>query len=59
LNKVGCKAIVMSESYKNQNYIEMLKSICPEIDSSQPGSLNSKRVPNLKNAILIGKNKAK
>ncbi len=49
----------MSESYKNQNYIEMLKSICPEIDSSQPGSLNSKRVPNLKNAILIGKNKAK
>ena len=49
----------MSESYKNQNYVNMIRSICPEIDSSQPGSLNSRRVPNLKNVILIGQKKTK
>jgi hypothetical protein len=49
----------MSENYKTQNYIEMLRSICPEIDLSTPGSLKSKRVPNLRNAILIGQKQAK
>lgn len=57
LNKVGCKAIIMSETFKSQNYVNMLTELCPELASSKPGELNSKRVPNLKSAILIGHNK--
>lgn len=57
LNKVGCKAIVMSEHYKSQNYVKMLHELCPELDTCQPGQLNSKRIPNLKSAILIGDKK--
>lgn len=57
LNKVGCKAIIMSETFKSQNYVKMLLELCPELESSKPGQLNSKRVPGLKSAILIGQHK--
>ena len=49
----------MSETYKSQNYVDMLLSICPEMCNSPPGSLNSKVVPNLKNVILISQKTAK
>jgi fatty-acyl-CoA synthase len=57
LNKVGCKAIIMSETFKSQNYVEMLNEICPELDKCKPGELKSKRVPELRNAILISDKK--
>ena len=59
LNKVGCKAIVMSSKFKTQDYVQMLSEICPEIDSSPPGQLKAKRVPQLKNVVLIGDEKHK
>lgn len=59
LNKVGCKAIIMSETYKTQNFVDIFNQVCPEADSSKPGEINSKRVPQLKSAILISKKKPK
>lgn len=57
LNKVGCKAIIMSETFKSQNYVKMLTELCPELDSAKPGELKSKRIPQLKNVILISNKK--
>jgi fatty-acyl-CoA synthase len=59
LNKVGCKALIMSETYKTQNFLEIFNNVCPEASSSKPGEINSKNVPQLKNAILISKKKPK
>jgi len=59
LNKVGCKALIMSETYKTQNFIEIFSDICPEVSSSKAGEMNSNRVPQLKSAILISKKKPK
>lgn len=56
LNKVGCKAIIMSETFKSQNYAKMFSEICPEIDKCKPGELKSKKVPELRSAILISNN---
>ena len=53
LKKVGCKAIIMSEHFRGQSYVDMLLDICPEITHCKPGDLNSKRLPDLKSAILI------
>ena len=49
----------MSEHYKRQNYVEIMNNICPELDSSKPGDLNSKRLPHLKHLILASDKKTK
>ena len=54
LKNVGCRGIVMYDKLKNQNYIEMMLDICPELATSKPGQLNSQRLPLLKNVISIG-----
>src|SRR6188474_261802 len=45
LNKVGCKALVLAASFKTSDYIAQLRSIAPEIDESEPGRLDSARLP--------------
>lgn len=57
LRKVGCKALIMSQSFKTQNYVQMLGEICPEIESSSTGVIESKRLPEFKRAIIIGERK--
>lgn len=57
LNKVGCKAIIMSETFKTQNYVNMLTELCPELATGKPGDLNSKKIPNLKSVIIISDKK--
>lgn len=52
LNKVKCKGIIMSETYKRQNYVDIVSHLCPELNASKPGGLNSKRLPFLKHIIV-------
>ncbi|KAM4715467.1 medium-chain acyl-CoA ligase ACSF2, mitochondrial [Anableps anableps] len=53
LQKVGCKAIVCPTEFKTQKYCDMLKKICPEIESSSPGHIKSARLPELRSVILL------
>ncbi|KAF5305882.1 hypothetical protein FQA39_LY09121 [Lamprigera yunnana] len=53
LNKVGVKAVVCLETYKNLRFYEMLCTLCPEIVNSEPGQLESKKAPLLKTIIII------
>lgn len=53
LRKVGCKAIVCPAEFKTQKYCDMLKNICPEIESSSPGELKSARLPDLRSVIVL------
>jgi fatty-acyl-CoA synthase len=59
LKKVECKGIILADKFKALNYMDMLSSICPELDSAKPGDLNSKRLPMLKNVIVISDTKFK
>ncbi len=54
LNKVKCKGIIMSETYKRQNYVDIISNICPELESSKAGDLKLKKLSHLKNIIVIG-----
>jgi fatty-acyl-CoA synthase len=54
LNKVECKALVAAESFKTSDYIAMIGELAPEVASSMPGGLHSKRLPHLKTLVRIG-----
>jgi fatty-acyl-CoA synthase len=45
--------IVMVDSCKDCDYIQIINEICPELKTSKPGELNSKRLPKLKNVITV------
>lgn len=54
LNKVGCKAIITAESFKTSRYLEMLKTLAPELQICEPGKLRSEKLPHLRTVIRMG-----
>ncbi|MBT4354896.1 MAG: AMP-binding protein [Rhodospirillaceae bacterium] len=54
INKVGCKALILAESFKSSNYVAMVEELVPEISKSKSGEINSARLPTLKAVIQIG-----
>ncbi|KAM3859616.1 medium-chain acyl-CoA ligase ACSF2, mitochondrial [Diretmus argenteus] len=55
LRKVGCKAVVCPTQFKTQKYCDMLRQICPEIESCSPGDIKSARLPELRTVIVTDK----
>ncbi|GAB1296683.1 Medium-chain acyl-CoA ligase ACSF2, mitochondrial [Apodemus speciosus] len=53
LRKVGCKGIVFPKQFKTQQYYDILKQICPELEKAQPGALKSERLPDLTTVISV------
>ncbi len=54
LNKVECRGLVLAPAFKGSDYIGMIRSLCPEIDSCRPGALASLRAPALRWVISMG-----
>ncbi len=54
LNKVGCKALITAHAFKSSEYVNMLRELAPEIDTSTPGRLRARRFPELSTLIRIG-----
>jgi len=48
--------LVLIDGFCEINYIQVINGICPELSTSKPGELKSKRLPKLKNVIHIGSN---
>ncbi len=53
LNKVTCKALILAESFKSSDYLGMLRTLVPEIDACEAGSLTSEKLPHLKLVIHL------
>ena len=54
LNKVRCRMLVMARGHKNNNYLDILRELAPEIDRpGQAGDLTSLRLEHLKHVILL------
>lgn len=51
LNKVGCRALILAESFKTSRYFEMIQALAPEIATSEPGKLQSEKLPFLEMVI--------
>lgn len=54
LRKVECKALIVMPSFKTTDYLEMVRSIAPEMSGSVPGRLETAKLPSLKAVIHIG-----
>ncbi len=53
LRQSDTHTLVMISGYKDSNYVEIMRDLCPELETSQPGALVSKRLPRLKNVITV------
>lgn len=54
LNKVGCKALVTARSFKMSDYLDMIRTLAPELQTSTPGQLNAEKLPELRVVIVMG-----
>src|SRR5574337_1044071 len=54
LNKVGCRALVLSPSFKSSDYLEMINDLAPELAHCAPGALRAARLPTLEMVIRMG-----
>lgn len=46
--------LLLIDGYRDANYLEMIREICPELATCEPGALVSKRLPNLRNVVYLG-----
>jgi fatty-acyl-CoA synthase len=57
MNKVGCKALILSAGFRGYDYIASLRALAPELDKAEPGHLDAARLPDLKIVIRLGEDK--
>ena len=54
LRQSDTHTLVMIDGYKDSNYVEIIRELCPELKTSEPGKpLHIKRLPFLRNIITI------
>ena len=51
LRQSDTHTLVMIDGFKDSDYIGIIKELCPELETSEPGKLCSKKLPVLKNII--------
>lgn len=54
LRQSDSTTLLLIDSFRGTSYTDMLYEICPELKECGPGQLKAKRLPRLKNVILIG-----
>jgi len=56
LRQSDTHTLVMIDGFKDSNYVEIIKELCPELETAEPGKpLHIKRLPFLRNIITIEK----
>jgi fatty-acyl-CoA synthase len=58
LTRSGCKAIVSAERFKSSHYLDMLRSLAPELGECPPGRLRAARLPQLAAVIRMGEQRS-
>ncbi|KAK3099774.1 hypothetical protein FSP39_009474 [Pinctada imbricata] len=54
LRKVGCKALVAAEGFKDLDYYNLIFHLVPELATHKPGAIKSHLLPDLKTIIMMG-----
>ena len=55
LNQSTCAALVLSPTFRTTSYLEMVQTLCPELDRSEPGHLDARRIPHLRHVHPHGR----
>ena len=59
LEKVDVSALIMADGFKSSNYIDLIKTIVPELHQPTSTTIHSAVLPNLKHCLLIGQKQEK
>ncbi|MGP3560321.1 AMP-binding protein [Geobacillus sp. BK01] len=54
LRQSDSTTLFLIEQYRDSSYIDILYDIVPELRTAEPGKLQSKRLPKLKNVVFLG-----
>lgn len=54
LKQSDSTTLILMESYRGNSYVDMLYEVVPELKDSEPGQLQSEKLPFLRNVILLG-----
>ncbi|MED4989296.1 MULTISPECIES: AMP-binding protein [Parageobacillus] len=54
LKQSDSTTLFLIEQYRDSSYVDIVYEIVPELRTCEPGKLKSKRLPKLKNVVLIG-----
>ena len=54
LNKVTCRALILSPSFKSSDYLAMLADLAPELAHCEAGLLRAHKLPSLEIVIRMG-----
>jgi fatty-acyl-CoA synthase len=54
LNAAGCRALVIGERFKCSSFLEVLRSLAPELERCKPNELRAARLPELRCIIRPG-----
>ena len=54
LKESRARALILIDSFKSSNYLDMFYEVCPDALKAEPGHLDSWRFPHLKSVIFIG-----
>ncbi|MGI6112643.1 MAG: AMP-binding protein [Mahellales bacterium] len=57
LRQSDATTLILTDGFKDSNYIQHIYQLCPELKSCKPGQLKSPEFPFLKNIIYIGDKK--
>ncbi len=56
LKQSDSTTLILIEQVKDHRFIDTVYELCPELAHCKPGELKSKRLPKLKNVIILGDN---
>lgn len=57
LRQSDSNTLILIEGFKDSNYVEIINQLCPALKDTEPGQLNNRTLPFLKNVIYIGDKK--
>lgn len=57
LKQSDVTTLFLIDTYRDVSYLNMVREVCPEINSAKPGQLNSGNLPFLKNIVYLGLDK--
>lgn len=56
LHQSDSTTLILCESYKGTSYLDIVRSICPEIMQAEKGKIQSEKLPYLKRVIVMSEN---
>ena len=53
LNQSSCHTLILAPRFRATDYVQMIQTLAPELQHSQPGALESHRLPHLRQVIVL------